>query len=300
MTARMQQRRDTAANWTSTNPTLAAGEMGIETDTYKFKVGNGSTAWATLPYSVDIPSQTGQSGKFLKTNGTVTSWDTVAGDIEGVTAGTGLSGGGTSGTVTVSIDTAVTADLTTAQTLTNKTLTSPVISSISNSGTVTLPTGAVTLASLTGTETLTNKTLTSPAINTATFSDGVVKGLEEDINIVASAATGTINFDVTTASVWYYTSNATANHTLNFRYSSGVALNSALATGDAITLVWLNTNGATAYYPNVIQIDGNVVTPKVPTAISSGNASAIDAYTFTIIKTASATFTVLETQTKFA
>ncbi len=296
----MQQRRDTAANWTSTNPTLAAGEMGIETDTYKFKVGNGSTAWATLPYSVDIPSQTGQAGKFLKTNGTITSWDTVAGDIEGVTAGTGLTGGGTSGTVTLSIDTAVTADLTTAQTLTNKTLTTPVISSISNSGTVTLPTGSVTLASLTGTETFTNKTLTSPTINTATFSDGVVKGLEEDVNVVASAATGTINFDVTTASVWYYTSNATANHTLNFRYSSGVALNSALATGDAITLVWLNTNGATAYYPNVIQIDGNTVTPKVPAAITAGNASAIDAYSFTIIKTASATFTVLETQTKFA
>ena len=300
MTARMQQRRDTAANWTSTNPTLAAGEMGIETDTYKFKVGNGSTAWTSLPYSVDIPTQTGQSGKYLTTNGTVTSWGTVAGDIEGVTAGTGLSGGGTSGTVTVSIDTAVTADLTTAQTFTNKTLTSPIISSISNSGTVTLPTGAVTLASLTGTETFTNKTLTSPTINTATFSDGVVKGLEEDINIVASAATGTINFDVATASVWYYTSNATANHTLNFRYSSGVSLNTALATGDAITLVWLNTNGATAYYPNVIQIDGSTVTPKVPAAITAGNASSIDAYSFTIIKTASATFTVLETQTKFA
>lgn len=262
MTARMQQRRDTAANWTSTNPTLAAGEMGIETDTYKFKVGNGSTAWTSLPYSVDIPTQTGQSGKYLTTNGTSTSWGTVAGDIEGVTAGTGLTGGGTSGTVTLAIDS--------------------------------------TVATLTGSQTLTNKTLTSPVINTATFSDGVVKGLEEDINIVASAATGTINFDITTASVWYYTSNATANHTLNFRYSSGVTLNSALATGDAITLVWLNTNGATAYYPNVIQIDGNVVTPKVPTAISSGNASAIDAYTFTIIKTASATFTVLETQTKFA
>jgi hypothetical protein len=185
------------------------------------------------------------------------------GDIEGVTAGTGLSGGGTSGTVTVSIDTAVTVDKTTAQELTNKTLTSPVITG-----------GSV--------------------------ADSVVKGLEEDVNVVASAATGTINFDVATASVWYYTSNATANHTLNFRYSSGVSLNTALATGDAITLVWLNTNGATPYYPNVIQIDGNTVTPKVPAAISAGNASAIDAYSFTIIKTASATFTVLETQTKFA
>jgi hypothetical protein len=73
-----------------------------------------------------------------------------------------------------------------------------------------------------------------------------------------------------------------------------------LATGDATTVVWLNTNGSTAYYPSTIQIDGTTVTPKVPSAISSGNASSIDAYSFTIIKTASATYTVLETQTKFA
>ena len=153
---------------------------------------------------------------------------------------------------------------------------------------------------LTGSETLTNKTLTSPVVTGGTLKDAVIKGLEEDVNVVASAATGTINFDVDTASIWSYTTNATANHTLNFRYSSGVSLNTAMATGDAITLVWLNTNGATAYYPNVINIDGSAVTPKVPSAITAGNASAIDAYTFTIIKTASATFTVLETQQKFA
>jgi hypothetical protein len=143
-------------------------------------------------------------------------------------------------------------------------------------------------------------TLTTPAVTGGTIADSVIKGLEEDVNVVASAATGTINLNVETASIWYYTTNATANHTLNIRYSSSVSLNTALAVGDAITVVWMNTNGATAYYPNVIQIDGTAVTPKVPTAISSGNASAIDAYSFTIIKTASATFTVLETQTKFA
>jgi hypothetical protein len=188
----------------------------------------------------------------------------------------------------------------TVTTIAGLTLTSPTISTITNTGTVTLPTATDTLVGRATTDTLTNKTLTSPVINAATFSDGVIKGLEEDVNIVASAATGTINFDVSTASVWYYTTDASANHTLNFRYSSEVSLNDSLATGDAITLVWLNTNGSTAYYPNAITIDGNAVTPKVPAAITSGNASAIDVYSFTIIKTASATFTVLETQTKFA
>jgi len=163
----------------------------------------------------------------------------------------------------------------------------------------------VNVVTTSSTDTLTNKTLTSPTLTTpattgGTLKDSVIRGLEEDINVVASAATGTINFEFDTASIWYYTTNATANHTLNFRYSSSVSLNTALAVGDSITAVWLNTNGTTAYYPSAITIDGNAVTPKVPAAISAGNASSIDAYSFTIIKTASATFTVLETQTKFA
>jgi len=88
-----------------------------------------------------------------------------------------------------------------------------------------------------------------------------------------------------------------------FRYSSSVSLNTALPVGDTLTLVWLNTNGATAYYPNTIQIDGTTITGvkwQGGTAVAAGNASSIDAYVFTIIKTASATFTVLASQTKFA
>jgi hypothetical protein len=53
MATRMQQRRGTAAQWTAANPTLAAGEIGFETDTNKFKVGNGSSAWTSLAYFVD-------------------------------------------------------------------------------------------------------------------------------------------------------------------------------------------------------------------------------------------------------
>jgi hypothetical protein len=144
-------------------------------------------------------------------------------------------------------------------------------------GTGKVKAGGVDLVTISSTDTLTNKTLTSPTVNTATIAGGtlansVIKGIEEDINVVASAATGTIDFDVDTASIWYYTTDASADFTLNFRFSSGVSLDTALATGDSITLVFLNTNGATPYYPDVIEIDGSAVTPKAPAAISGGNA----------------------------
>lgn len=126
----------------------------------------------------------------------------------------------------------------------------------------------------------------------------------EVCNVSATAATGTINVEVgSLGGVWYYTSNASANFTLNFRKSSSVSLSTLLAVGQSITVVFLNTNGSTAYYPTAFQIDGSAVTPKWQGGVapSAGNASAIDAYTFTIIKTASTpTYTVLASQVKFA
>jgi hypothetical protein len=128
-------------------------------------------------------------------------------------------------------------------------------------------------------------------------------GALETCNVVASAATGTINVDAKTSTVWYYTSNASANFTLNFRGNSGTTLASVLSTGQSITIVFLNTNGSTAYYPTAFQVDGSSVTPKWQggSAPSAGNISAVDAYSLTIIKTASApTYTVIGSQTKFA
>jgi hypothetical protein len=195
------------------------------------------------------------------------------------------------------------ASLAGSETLTNKTLTTPIISSISNTGTVTLPTATDTLVGRDTTDTLTNKTLTAPAINDATTNYPTLKAPTETANIVAAAATGTIDIDVETSTIWHYTTDASANHTLNFRYNSGTTLATKLAVGEAITIVWITPNGATAYYPNVIQIDGSTVTPKVQggTAITAGNVSATDIYSFTIIKTAATpTYLVLEAQTKFA
>jgi len=124
-----------------------------------------------------------------------------------------------------------------------------------------------------------------------------------EVNTVsATAATGTINYDVTTQSVLYYTTNASGNFTVNFRGSSGTTLNTVMQTGESISATFLVTNGTTAYYNSAVQVDGSSVTPKWQggTAPTSGNASSIDSYTYVIIKTGSAAFTVLASVTKFA
>jgi hypothetical protein len=117
----------------------------------------------------------------------------------------------------------------------------------------------------------------------------------------ASAPTSTIQYDVTTQSVHYYTTSATANWTVNFRGNATTSLDTLMATYDSITVVVLATQGATAYYNSAVTIDGTSVTPKYQggTAWTSGNASGIDAYSYTIVKTGSAAFTVFAAQTQF-
>lgn len=129
----------------------------------------------------------------------------------------------------------------------------------------------------------------------------VLNDAAEVITVSATAATGTIAYDITTQSVLFYTSNASANWTVNFRGSSGTSLNTLMSTGQSMTVAFLVTQGATAYYNSAVQIDGSSVTPKWQggTAPAAGNASGIDVYSYTIIKTASATYTVLASQTQF-
>lgn len=149
-----------------------------------------------------------------------------------------------------------------------------------------------------GNATITNK-LT--AIGTASTAGLKIADVLENVTISATAATGTINYDVTTQAVLYYTSNASANWTVNFRGSSGTSLNTLMATGESVTVAFFVTQGTTAYYNNVVQVDGSSVTPKYQggTAWSSGNASSIDCYIYTIVKTGNAAFTVFAAQTQF-
>ena len=143
---------------------------------------------------------------------------------------------------------------------------------------------------------------TTPASQTSiTMNTPVFVSPTETANIVASAATGTVNIDVVTSSLWQYTTAATGNFTLNIRGNGSTTLNSILSVGQSVTVAFLNTNGTSAYYLAGLQIDGNVATLQWQGGNGpiSGNASATDSYTFLILKTATNTYTVLASLTKF-
>lgn len=128
--------------------------------------------------------------------------------------------------------------------------------------------------------------------------------IEEVIEAVEISATtsGTIGFAVLEGAVDYYNVNQTGNRTINFIGDGSTSLDSTLAVGESVTVAVIMAQGGTAYYLNTYQVDGSGVTPlwQGGTAPSGGNTSSTDVYSFTIIKTASATFTVLASQTQFA
>ena len=153
--------------------------------------------------------------------------------------------------------------------------------------------------SLAGTQTFTGTNTFSGSSSAIAI---VLNDAAEVATVSATAATGTINYDITTQSVLYYTSNASANWTVNFRGSSGTSLNTLMSTGQSMTVAFLVTQGSTAYYNSAVQVDGTtsgVTTRWLGGAPTAGNASGIDSYRYLIIKTGSATFTVLASNTQF-
>ena len=127
-----------------------------------------------------------------------------------------------------------------------------------------------------------------------------VQEIKETVGLDASTTGAYYHTLDNTPSVLFFTNAQTANRTYNF-VGNGTTADAIMATGESITVAVMATQGATAYYFNTIQIDGTTVTPKWQggSAPTGGNASSIDAYTFTIIKTAANTFTVLASQTAF-
>lgn len=152
--------------------------------------------------------------------------------------------------------------------------------------------------------TATTFTATQTFQGTSSTLGAIFNDAAEVTTVSATAATGTINYDVTTQSVLYYTTNASGNFVINLRGSSGTTMNSLMSTGQSLTVVFLNTNGSTAYRNTSVQVDGTTsgVTTRWQggSAPSAGNPNSVDAYTYTVIKTGSATYSVFAAQTAFA
>lgn len=145
--------------------------------------------------------------------------------------------------------------------------------------------------------------VTGTAVTDGVTVDGTLK-INEVIEKVAidTSTSGLFQAELSERAVVYLTNNQTANRQINFRGDSSTSLDSMLAVGESITMSVLADQGATPYYFNTYTIDGNAATMRWSggSAPSGGNASGIDVYSFTIIKTASATFTVLGSQTQYA
>ena len=151
--------------------------------------------------------------------------------------------------------------------------------------------------------TATTFTATQTFTGSTTVPAEIARNIVEPITVSATAATGTIPIYPSTQSVVYYTTNASANWTANLTWSAGTTMNTALSTGQAVTVVFMATNGSTAYYNSVVQVDGSTsgVTTKWQggAAISAGNVNSVDVYTYTVVKTGSGTFTVFASQVRY-
>lgn len=274
----------------------------------------------------------GTAGQVLTSNATTVYWSTpTTGTVTSVATNNGLTGGPitSTGTISVLANNGITANSTgtfvtqgtgTVVNATGVHVNSTYIGTLSANNTTYLNgqlasyyTNAtnITTGTLPWAQAPTNSVNTTAAFTFSalqTFNGNssalstVLVNAGETTTISAIAANGTINYDLTTQSVIYYTTNAAANWTVNFRGSSGTTLNNALANSQTITAAFLVSQGVTAYFANNTQIDGANVTPKWQggTAPTAGNASGVDVYVYTIVKTANAAFTVFASQTKFA
>ena len=136
--------------------------------------------------------------------------------------------------------------------------------------------------------------------STTSFGSTFYAGTEA-LTVTSAVATGVVNFDLTTQGILYTTANAGAAWIVNFRSNTTTSLNSLMSTGESISAIYMVTQGATAFFNTSVTIDGTAVTPRWQggTAPTAGNTSSIDVYAYTIIKTASSTYTVLASQTQF-
>jgi hypothetical protein len=151
--------------------------------------------------------------------------------------------------------------------------------------------------------TITNAVITGGTVTDFISISPILTAPEEAINIVATASSGTVDADLKTSGVTFATANASGNWVMNLRGNGALTASSLIAVGQSISHVYMNTNGTGVFYPTSYTVDGTAITPRWQSAgtPSVGNANSIDAYAFTLIKTASTpTYTLLASQTRFA
>jgi hypothetical protein len=289
-TANTLVRRDASGNFSA--GTITATLSGNATNVSgTVAIANGGTGQTTQQAALNALSGTQTANRVLRSNGTNVTFSQVA--LTTDVTGTLPVGNGGTGATTLTANNVLLGNGTSALQVVAPSTSGNVLTS--NGTTWTSAAGL----SLSGDNTWTG---TQTFSGTTSKLAMVLNDAAEVTTVSAIAATGTINFDVTTQSVLYYTSNASGNWTLNVRASSGTTLNTVMATGQSVTIAFIVTNGATAFRQTGFQVDGSSVTPRWQggTAPAAGNASSLDAYVITIIKTGAATFTALASQTRFA
>ena len=129
---------------------------------------------------------------------------------------------------------------------------------------------------------------------------GAIRYMFENANIIASSPPVTTDINVISGGIQYWTGNATSNVVANIRGDATTSMNSLLAVGQSSTIAFMLPQ-ATAYFINFVKVDNANVTPvwQGGANVAVGNANSVDLYTFTVIKTAAATFRVFASQTRY-
>ncbi len=322
-TTLIQFRRDTAANWTSTNPTLAAGEAGYETDTAKIKVGNGASAWNALAYQNFTGPQgaTGPQGSQGPQGATGAQGPQGA---QGATGATGLGYGGVTSTSSNSIGTG-SKTFSLVGTATSAYATGARVRATVSSSSTTYVEGVVTVTGVSMVMTADNSNgsgtytswvfsivgdrgpqgvpATTLAANASLTGYTSIETILEKATIVAAepvATNGaTLTLSTPNGSIYYYTTSTTKNVVLDI-------ITTGLAEGQALTMLVMITSGATTGKISSIKLNNGsgLLTPAIKwfggTQYPDGSGSgATDAYTITVLRSSTG-YTTFASQSKFA